>query len=437
MKVQTEEHMILTSKHYIDVVSNRDKLSNLSLFIDEYRRVASLIIYDIWDNGYFDEDKNIDFHPKKNKFVIGSFIDYNRFNTIETFLSARALSSLVTQICGMLKSSTEKQRKRIHILNKRKSEGSSKTKLKQLVKKLKQNIPQKPTSENINLELSSKCIEFIKTDKFFEGFLRIKSFTKDKKEIYLPIKFHKHSKKLKARGQMLNSFLISKDRIDVRWEIPVSMKTEGNIVGADQGIKTVLTCSDGQKTDDTCPHGHSIDSVMDRLSRKKKGSKSFKRSQDHRKNIINYFLNKIDFKDVKELRFEHIWNIGYKNSRSRKLGHWTNTIIRDKVERLALQNGVRFTEQNSTYRSQRCSDCGNVRKANRKGKIYSCHNCGTILDADYNAALNHSIDLPEIPYALRKKNLNRKQGFFWNHNGFYDFSGRSLESLPHVKDNVI
>ena len=70
-------------------------------------------------------------------------------------------------------------------------------------------------------------------------------------------------------------------------------------------------------------------------------------------------------------------------------------------------NGVHFVEQDSTYRSQRCSCCGNVRKANRKGKIYECKHCGNVIDADYNASINHSIDLPEIPYNLRERNLNR------------------------------
>ncbi|KKN16280.1 hypothetical protein LCGC14_0977350, partial [marine sediment metagenome] len=37
--------------------------------------------------------------------------------------------------------------------------------------------------------------------------------------------------------------------------------------------------------------------------------------------------------------------------------------------------------------------------------------CGLELDADYNASLNHQHDLPDIPHALRKLNLNRK-GFF-------------------------
>lgn len=75
--------------------------------------------------------------------------------------------------------------------------------------------------------------------------------------------------------------------------------------------------------------------------------------------------------------------------------------------------------------------------ANRKGKIYSCKHCGNEMDADLNASLNHAIDLPDIPYTLRKMKINRGNGFYWKPDGFYDFvSGRSLESLLPVEDNM-
>lgn len=40
------------------------------------------------------------------------------------------------------------------------------------------------------------------------------------------------------------------------------------------------------------------------------------------------------------------------------------------------------------YTSQTCSCCGVVDKSNRNGEIYSCKNCNTVIDADYNAAIN-------------------------------------------------
>ncbi len=233
---------------------------------------------------------------------------------------------------------------------------------------------------------------------------------------------------------MKKSFLFKKSSVDLRWELkPIEEKNYGISVGADQGYKDTLSLSDEQVTPHEDKHGHSLESIISKVSQKKKGSKAFKRAKAHQKNFINWTLNQLDLTNVKQLNLEKIRNITYKSGTSRKMSHWQNTLIRDKVEDLCTQNGVRFVQQSATYRSQRCSSCGQVRKANRKEKVYSCKNCSFEIDSDLNAAKNHEIDLPEIPWSLRELNLNRK-GFFWNPDGFKDLEGRSLESLPLVED---
>ena len=427
--------MIRSSIHHLKF-SNTGKIQIVSKFIDEYRRVAGIIVDQIWNNGYETELNGVlsIFSPKENLLHVPKYIDYKKFD-IETSLTARAMSSLTTQICGILSAATEKQRKRIYILEKMKSDGIPKEKRSRLIKKIKQNIPQKPNCSNINPELSSKCCSWFDSASSFNGFIKLSAILKGTSPIYIPIKFHRHAKKLiSVGGEMKTSFLIKKECVNIRWEVPdTKRKIVGDVVGADQGIKTTLTLSDSQTTGKDI-HGHDLDSIMDKMARCKKGSKSFRRTQEHRKNYINWAINQIDFSKIKEIRLEKIWNIGYKSSKNRKLSHFTNTIIRDKVEKTAIENGVHFVEQDSTYRSQRCSECGLVRKANRKGKEYICSDCGNILDADFNASRNHEQTLPEIPYTLRKRNLNRGHGFFWKETGFYDFTGRSLESLPPVED---
>jgi transposase len=423
-------NVIRTSKHHT-VFCNTAKKENLSLFVNEYRRVTGLILDDIWSNGYKG------FSIQKNKLEFPKYIDYNDFQ-IETILTARALSSLVTQLSGTIRAATEKQRKRLFILEKMKQENVSKQKRKLLIRKIKQNIPQKPAVFALMPELSSKCSEFIPTsEKHFHGFLKLKSVFKNKTEIVIPIKHHKHSVSLQEKGKQMNSFLIGKDFVNIRWDIQTpEEKQVGKTLGIDQGMKDVLTCSDGYQTPKTDKHGHSLESILTRLSNKKKGSKSFKRTQEQRSNFINWSINQLNVSDIKEIKLEHIWNIGYKSGKSRILSHWTNTNIRDKVISVCELNGVHLTEQKSTYRSQRCSGCGMVRKANRKGKVYQCKSCGLVMDADVNASINISLNLPEIPYTLRQRQLNRA-GFIWNEAGLFDLSGRSLESLPPVKDSHV
>jgi len=141
-------------------------------------------------------------------------------------------------------------------------------------------------------------------------------------------------------------------------------------------------------------------------------------------------INQLNFLNIKELRYEKVKNLRYKSKSSRYLSHWTYTEISDKLARMCEEQEVLFVSQSSVYRSQRCSQCGLVRKSQRKGKVYLCKNCGLEIDADVNASLNHQQDLPDIPYGLRRLNLNRS-GFFWKTDGFYDLTGEELiVSLP-------
>ena len=431
--------MIKTSVHSIKF-TNQNKRSELSDFINEYRRCASVLLNYIWSNGYNFKSKDnnpLRFSIKENMLDCPSMLssDVIYKSGLKTDLTGRALKCCLTQIAGIIGAETEKQRKRLFYLKKKKSEGVSKNKLKQLIKRIKCNIPQKPNVSNINPELNSICADFQETkDGHFDGFVKLYCISKKKTEISIPIKMTRFSRKLSLNGKMKTSFLIKKESFDIRWEIPdTEIKDNGDTLGCDQGYKDMLTFSNGIKSAAQDIHGHSLESIIEKVARKKKCSKAFKRAKDHQKNFVNWSINRINLSPIKEIKFEKIWNITYKRGTSRKLSHWQNTLIRDKMESKCCEEGVRFTLQSSTYMSQRCCECGNVRKANRKGKVYSCKSCGNIIDADLNAAKNHEQILLEIPYELRKLNLNRGDGFFWTQSGYFDSEGRSIQSLPHVE----
>ncbi len=418
--------MIRSSKHSTKF-SNTRKLDNLSIFITEYRRVAGIIVDDVWNNGYTWIYSGIhEFNIHKNKLELPKYLEYKKFS-IETFLSARALSALCTQLTGTLKASVEKQRKRIYMLNKLKASSTPKKQRKLLGKKLRQNIPQKPNIKNLNPELASTCAEFIEKEGCFNGFLKLSSITKSKTKILVPIKFSKHSNSFKDNSfQMMPSFLITNSSVDIRWKNEsIESKTKGITVGGDQGYKDILTLSNNTKTPKEDIHFHTLESIIGRLSRKKKGSKGFKKSQEHRTNFVNWSINRLNLDNIQQINLEKIWNIGYKSCTSRKLSHWTNSNIVNKIESRCESEGVLLKLQSSTYRSQRCSACGVVLKSNRKGKEYICKHCGNVIDADFNASLNHEIELPEIPYTLRILKLNKK-GFFYLENGLFALDGTEL-----------
>lgn len=427
--------MIRSTKHSTKF-TNTKKLDQLSLFVAEYRRCAKIMLDLLWDNGYKWETKDKhnntvqhEFNVSKNLLEHPQFIKHQTL-TVDTKLSSRVLTCLATQLAGIIGASVEKQRKRLYTQAKLKREGRTNPKLD---KKILQNKPTKPNLDNLNPELNSICSDFQPGKKEFFGFLRLKSLGMCQ-PILIPLKHTKPSKKHANRGTMKPSFLICQDFVNIRWEIPTpSLKTNGTVVGADQGFKTCLTLSDKQiTTKQPTPNPnkfHDLETILTKMSKQKKGSKAFRKSQSHRKNYIHWSLKQLNLANVREIRLEEIWNIGFRSSSSRILSHWTNTEIRDCLEAICEESGVQFTQVPSTYKSQRCSRCGMVRKSNRKGKVYKC-SCGCELDADYNSSLNQALNLPPISFEFRRLGLNRR-GFYWLETGMFDLSGEEI-TIPLV-----
>jgi len=116
------KHIIKSSIHDTRF-SNKEKQDNLSIFVDECRTVMEQMIDYIWNNDITWMDKEQQYHTlsiRNNQLDTPKYFNYNMF-PIDTFLTARALSSLATQVAGMIKSSVEKQRKRLYMLEKKKS----------------------------------------------------------------------------------------------------------------------------------------------------------------------------------------------------------------------------------------------------------------------------------------------------------------------------
>jgi transposase len=397
--------MIKSSLHKINGL-NSGKSIKYDLFLNDYSNFAKSILEHIWRFGYKE------FSIKNQKLNLPKYIDYNDFKFIKSNLSARAKSSAVTQVVQIIKSSIEKQRRVIWV---QKNKNPS----------VKNKSFSKPKVSFVKPMLSSKCCDWKKCEngKFF-GFLKIKSVGSKYGSFNIPISFSKI-----IDGEMRNGFLFSSENVQICWEVkshPLSSSTKNKTLAIDQGLNDVVTCSDRQVAKKCDRHGHSMQSILDKLSRKKKGSKSFKKAQTHRKNFVNWSINQINFNGVKEVRLEKVINIRFKKKTSRKMSHWSNPEIRDKIKRRCEELEVPVIEQSCAYRSQRCSQCGLVRKANRKNKSYSCKNCGYCDDADYNAALNHLVDLPDVPKAFLGQKYNLSNGFFWNQCGFYNFDGSEL-----------
>lgn len=378
--------------------TNSGKLTDLARFRAEYASLCLKIIDLMWDM-----DKIPALPPKAITDLVKE----------GTWLSARAVQACAKQAAGIVNGTRKKTRQRQFVADKLEREGKHKQSRK-ILAVIKKNPMSKPKPEKINPQLDGRFVKIIMEGNHFDGWLVLSSLGNGK-TLKIPIQKTKHVNKLLDGGFNLNgshATLCSDHMTFVFEKDDVIKRSSGSIVGLDVGIKSVVTLSDGQSgVKDS--HGWDLDEVLKRLARRKKGSKNQKKTQAHRKNLINYNLNKIDLSGIKTIRLEKIKNMRRGKRTSAFLSRWTYTDIFGKLEDMCLLAGVQTQYINPTYTSQRCSNCGWTRKKNRKGVSFKCDKCGFATNADLNASLNISLDLLPIGKKERLERNNIK-GFYWS-----------------------
>jgi transposase len=345
---------------------------------------------------------------------------------IDSRLSGRSLKCAATQACGIVGSVLRKRFKQEKKLEYCRAKGFSTKKLEETLKE----PPTKPLVKTLNPELNSIIVNFGESKNKFDLWLNFKALFKDLKglKIAIPLKSHRHSNKISSESiGRKASILLGEKSIDIRYELPeVPLKSSGETISIDQGvIDLISTNRKDQIAIDN--HGWTLIAILKKMAKCKLGSVNFAKAKSHLKNYINFVMKRLDLKDVKEVKFEDIFNINFGANVSRILKHWSNPLIRDSLMKVCESKGVLFTPVPNEFNSQRCNKCGWTQKANRKGKVFSCQHCGMHEDADHNASLNILIrdTLPHIPFGFRNLKHNIK-GFFWNLNILCDKFGEDL-----------
>jgi hypothetical protein len=420
--------MIKTSIHSIEF-ANPGKQQKLSEFLTEYAEAKKFFMTLLWNT-------RIEWMPGKvmdithNRFDVPNFLSTKEYHYKR--LSAKAIKLVVSEVLSAIKAVTAKRRKQLYMVSKLMSDGQD---TRALQRKIDSNPLSMPEVTDSFARFDSNCVSFIPCSTKFTGFLKLEGLGKAFGIIYVPVNYSSHTEKLKKKGYIQKTtWQISRSKVCSTWELIPTKSTGTKILGADQGLTTCLTLSDGQVTQKN-KHGYDLKSIIDVLSRKRKGSKAFKRAQEHRTNYINWSINQLDLTDVKEVRLEKLFQMRSGTNSSRKLGHWTYTAINSQIINRCSEQGVLVREQSAVYRSQRCSSCGWTQKINRKGKEFKCQSCSHCIDADLNGALNHELDLDPIPANFTQLKLN-KSGFFWLETGLFDLTGQVL-TVPVVSSNSI
>jgi transposase len=390
--------------------ANKGKQDKIALFIHDYRQAMEFYVDYLWTKC------NI----AKQKYKIPKYIGSDIKPPVSN-LSARALNCASTQACGMVRARVTKLAKTQYVVKREQRKGQPIAKLQakydRLVYKLK-----KPKTNMVLPELNSVCAAWeIKKTNMFDAVLVLgKTYGK----IAIPVKQTKHFNGLSITCKQKTSFLLTKSHVNARFDIALDKKTSGTIEGADQGMRTCVTLSDGQVTTTDC-HGHDLASICKKLSKKRKGSKSFAKAQAHRTNYINWSIKQLNLVGIKQINLEKLRHVGKKKKVSRYLQSFTHKEIRTAMTKACKLSGVRLVETSNAYRSQRCSQCGFVHKSSRRGELFTCKGCKFTTNADLNAAMNHKVKLCDLPTKFDCL-PNRSTGFYWNSRGLFDVNGLEI-----------
>jgi len=388
--------MIRSSKTSIKF-SNKLKLETVHRIIDEYKKVLSKFVDILWDM------ENI---PTLVPIEITSVVD--------TWLSARMKQCAAKQASGIVRGTKQKQKQRLFVIGKLVQENQLK-KARKLQRIYDEISITKPSINNVEMELDSRFVKIELRDvNSFDGWITLSSIG-DGIKLEIPFRRTTHINKLLSTGTLKGGIRLSKSNVTLMIDRVESTNTSSNVVGVDIGVNSLLSIDYGdsriQSSKDI--HGHDLNSINCRLSRKKKGSKSFLRSQCHRINYINHAINQLNWNGIGTLRIEKIRNLRRGKSTSRKLQHFIYKPILDRLKLKSEEHNVCVQEINPTYTSQRCSCCGWTRKSNRKGLVFKCEKCGNMQNSDLNASSNIRLNLREIGNEERLLHKNRI-GFYWN-----------------------
>jgi len=321
--------------------ANNGKLNKVKEIAEEYVRVVNIFIDNLWEQQQFS----------------GSFV---KDTDVESWLSARLKQAAAKQALSIVKSQRKKKKKH------------------------------KPTLNRIVLEIDSRFVDIKQDVNSFDIWIRFSSIG-NKIIINLPSQKHFHFNRLVKDGWKIKKSIRLRITekgyfVDIYFEKKTpGIKTSGKQKAIDIGYKKLIVSSDGEFIGDSA--------IYEKIARKKQGSRAFKRALIERDELVNTSCKILDLDDVKELFAEDLKAVKHKSkgkmrkSFNSKLARWTYPKVLGKLTMLCEEAGIIFKKVPPQFTSQRCSQCGDIRKSNRCGEIYKC-SCGLLMDSDENASRN-------------------------------------------------
>jgi len=130
--------------------------------------------------------------------------------------------------------------------------------------------------------------------------------------------------------------------------------------------------------------GHGIKTRIKPIEFATKRVANFRDTTNHK--YSKYIINMALKHNCGTIQIEDLKHISEDNAFLKK---WSYYDLQNKITYKAKEKGIKVIKINPRYTSQRCSQCGNIDKDNRKTqKDFLCLICGFKTNADYNASRN-------------------------------------------------
>lgn len=274
----------------------------------------------------------------------------------------------------------------------------------------------KPTHSGKSMSVSSTIasLQIPKDASEYDAWLHLASIG-NKVLLDVPIRFHKHYNKLRERGTRLESYIITENYVQFCFQVETGIKkTEGDVVGIDSGINALASVSDGKQ------YGRDIKGLIEKIKRKKHGSKKQKRARRAMRQRIDEVARDVVqgkqlvvVEQLKKLNHKSKLTRRVSKSIRRSLGTWTYRYWLERLQWTCEDNRVAFRTVAPAYTSQRCSACGHIERGNRNGEVFLCLKCGYGDNADFNASKNILLRFTSGQYGAAYQ-----PKIFWTHTRF-------------------
>ena len=358
-----------------------EKRSTLRRVLEEYGRVVNFFIDHFWDEGC---------PPKAG--LLKPIVDLP-----DTWLTARLRKVAGREAIDMIESSRRKTDGKCEDLLSAASRKFNKGKANQC-RKLRERafsleaIKPQHSGRTMNVSTTIANLREPKGSSEFDAWLELRCIGEGI-SIDVPIRFHRHFKKLQSRGERQNAYVVSLDWIQFPFEIETGPKRDGKVVvGIDTGIKSLATLSTGEKL------GEDIEGIIDRINRCEYGSNGQRRARRALKQRVDEVARDITARDDIDLVVvERLKGLGFftkvrrrlTRSMRRSVGAWLYGYWLDKLRRNTEDDRVGFRSVPAWNTSITCPRCGHIDRGNRRSQsVFHCRGCDHHGDADIIASEN-------------------------------------------------